>query len=202
MSILINLLPDIRQAKLRDRHRRQLFTGVSLLIWAVCGGVVLVLGLYAAGQAVVIKSVTSQISNRESQLQNVPGLTTALTAEQHLASLSTLYQQRVYVSQFFTAYEAADPTGVTANSLTIDSSNNLVVDGTGTTYTAIATLARAMEKANVSSGSAGTTTDSPAFSEVSIVNVSNATGGVSGGTGGISYTIDAVINSGVVSGSN
>lgn len=195
MSILINLLPDIRQAKLRERHRRQLFTGISLVVWAVCGGIVVLLGIYTAGETVVIHSLSSKITSRENQLEGISGLTTALTAEQHLASLPSLYEQRVYLSQFFKAYTSADPSSVSLNALTIDSSNNVTVTGTASTYTAVATLARAMEDSNVNFGTGASSSNTPYFTDVNIVNSGSS-------SAGISFTIEAVIGAEVVSGSN
>lgn len=194
MSILINLLPDIRQAKLRDRHRRQLFLGVSILIWAISGGLVVLLGIYAGGQALVIRSVSDKINNQKSQLQNVPGLTNALTAEEHLSALPALYNERVYLSQFFKDYQASDPGSVTLSSLTVDGSNNLDISGSAKDYVAVATLARAMEVANVGSGSVTSTSTEPYFTNVTIVSAGSVSGGVS-------FSIQAVVGTEVVSGS-
>jgi Tfp pilus assembly protein PilN len=195
MSILINLLPDVRQAKLQERHRRQLATGLSITAWVICASLVVVMILYVAGQKVVINSLTSNISNKESQLQAIPDLTDALTAEQHLASLSSLYNQRVYMSKFFQAYEAASPTNVTLNSMNIDDQNNLTINGTSNTYASVAKLARALEDSNVTLGAGASTSNTPYFSDVNITSVGSA-------SGGIGFTISAVLGTGVVSGSN
>lgn len=195
MSILINLLPDVRQAKLRERHRRQLATGVSITVWAICGGMVVLLTLYVAGQKVVISSLSSSITSMENQLQGVPNLTSALTAEEHVASLPTLYNQRVYLSKFFQAYTAASPTDVTVGSLTIDSQNNLTINGTADTYAAVAKLARALEDSNVTLGTGAAASNTPYFTNVTISSVGN-------GTGGVGFSMSAVMGSGVISGSN
>jgi Tfp pilus assembly protein PilN len=195
MSILINLLPDIRQAKLRDRHRRQLATGLSVALWGVCGGVLVLMTLYVAGQKVVINSLSSNITTMENQLQAIPGLTDALTGQQHLASLPSLYGQRVYLSKFFQAYTASDPSSVTLGSMDIDNSNNLVVNGTADTYASVAKLARALEESNVSIGTGAAASNTPYFSNVNITSVGSA-------TGGIGFSLSAVLGTGVVSGSN
>jgi Tfp pilus assembly protein PilN len=194
MSIVINLLPDIRQAKLRDRHRRQLFFGISILIWAVSGAVVVLLGIYAAGEALVIRNVSNTINTQKNQVQNISGLTTALTAEEHLSSLPSLYNERVYLSQFFKDFQAIDPGTVDISTLTVDSGNNLTIGGTATDYTAVGTLARAMEDANVGSGTSATSTNTPYFTGVTIVSAGSVSGGVS-------FSIQAVVGTEVVSGS-
>ena len=53
MSILINLLPDLRQARLEDGRRKQLVTGVSVSIWVVCGGLLVLLSIYEGGQKIL-----------------------------------------------------------------------------------------------------------------------------------------------------
>jgi Tfp pilus assembly protein PilN len=194
-GILINLLPDVRQAKLREHRRRQLATGLSITTWAVCGGILVVLTLYVAGQKVLINSLSSNISSKENQLKSIPNLTDALTAQQHSASLSSLYGQRVYMTKFFQAYVASSPTTVTIGSLSVDSQNNLVVNGTATNYAAVAKLARALEAANVTLGNGASASNTPYFSGVSITSV----GSVAGGVG---FSLSAVLGTGVVSGSN
>jgi Tfp pilus assembly protein PilN len=193
MSILINLLPDLRQAKLRELHRRQLASGLSIALWAVCGGALVLMTLYVAGQKVVINSLSSSINTMENQLQAIPGLTDALTGEQHLAALPSLYGQRVYLSKFFQAYEASDPSNVTLGSMNIDDQNNLVVNGTADTYASVAKLAKALEDSNVSVGTGAAASNTPYFSSVNITSVGSA-------SGGIGFSLSAVLGTGVVSG--
>lgn len=193
MSILINLLPDVRQAKLRNKHHRQLATGLSVTLWSVCGVVLVLLTLYVTGQAVVIKALSNNISTMEGQLQAIPGLTTALTGEQHLASLSTLYSERVYLSKFFSAYTAADPASVNLSSLSIDAQNNLTVNGTADSYASVAKLARALENSNLTLGSGAAPSNTPYFTDVNITTVGSS-------SGGIGFSLSAVLGSGVVSG--
>ena len=59
-----------------------------------------------------------------------------------MASLPSLYGQRVYMTKFLQAYSASDPTAVSLNSLTIDTTNKLTVEGSGQSYAAVAKLAR------------------------------------------------------------
>jgi Tfp pilus assembly protein PilN len=193
MSILINLLPDIRQAKLKERRRRQLVSGVSVMVWVVCGAIVLLLSVYTAGQKVAIKVLSNSISQKKTELQNVTGLTDALTAQQHLASLGGLYEKRVYMTKFFKAYSEADPTQVTINSLALDAQNAMIVNGNGTSYAAVAKLARALEASNVKVGTGAAESNSPYFTNVTIKNVSSTASGVS-------FTLDATIDTEVTSG--
>jgi Tfp pilus assembly protein PilN len=200
MGILINLLPDLRQAKLRERRRRQLVAGVSVMIWVVCGAVIVLMSLYVAGQKVIINNLTNSINSEKRQLSEVPNLIEAFTAEQHLASLPGLYSQRVFMTKFFDAYTQANPQDVTLNSMAVDQSNMLTVSGSGKNYAAVAKLARALEAANVKVGSGAKATNAPYFTNVQIVTVRNSGAGANNKTG-VQFSIEASLQSGVTSGS-
>jgi Tfp pilus assembly protein PilN len=200
MGILINLLPDLRQAKLRERRRLQLVAGVSVMIWVVCGAVIVLMSLYVAGQKVIINNLTNSINSEKRQLSEVPNLIEAFTAEQHLASLPGLYSQRVFMTKFFDAYTQANPQDVTLNSMAVDQSNMLTVSGSGKNYAAVAKLARALEAANVKVGSGAKATNAPYFTNVQIVTVRNSGAGANNKTG-VQFSIEASLQSGVTSGS-
>src|SRR4249919_3959872 len=87
MSILINLLPDLRQAKLKERRRRQLVSGISVLVWSICGGVVLLLVIFSTGQKVMIHNLDNSIEQKKNELTAMTDLPEALTAADHLNSL-------------------------------------------------------------------------------------------------------------------
>ncbi len=196
MSILINLLPDIRQAKLREGRRRQLVTGVSVSIWVVCGGLLVLLSIYEGGQKIIISRDSNTINQKEQTLRAVPNLLSAYTAEEHLASLPSLYGQRVYITKFLQAYSASDPTAVTLNSLQVDAQNNLTIEGTGQTYAAVAKLARALADSNVTVGTGASPTNMPYFSNVQIGQLDYTPGQ------GVTFTLSAILSSGVVSNGN
>ncbi|MDF2461560.1 MAG: hypothetical protein K0S68_963 [Candidatus Saccharibacteria bacterium] len=199
MSILINLLPDLRQAKLRERRRRQLVSGISVLVWSICGGVVLLLVIFSTGQKVVINNLNNSIDQKKGELERMEDLPEALTAADHLNSLHGidgqpgLYDKRVLYTNFFKAYESADPTDITLQSLGVDASNALVVKGLGKSYAAVAKLARAVERYNVTVGPNANSANSPYFTDVKLLNVSQDTTGVA-------FSMNATIQTGAFSG--
>lgn len=195
MSILVNLLPDTRQAKLRERRRRQLVGGVSVLVWVICGGVVALMSIYEVGQKVAIAALSNSINDNTTKLKAVPDLLEALTAQQHSASLATLYGKRVYMTKFFQAYTEQNPGDVVLASLSIDNQNTLVATGTGKTYAAVAKLARTLEAANVKVGTNAAPGNTPYFTNVTL-------SGVTASSQGVAFTINATIDPGVTSGSS
>jgi hypothetical protein len=193
MAILINLLPDVRQAKVKEAQRRQLVTAMSVILWVVCGGLIVLLSVYEGGQKLIIAHDTSSIANQEKQLQGTAGLLDALTAEQHLASLPGLYGQRVFISKFLQAYSQADPTVIKLSSMTVDSSNDLTVQGVANSYASVAKLARALAASNVTVGANAAASNQPYFSDVAISNLSFTPGT------GVAFSLNAVLSSEVVS---
>jgi Tfp pilus assembly protein PilN len=192
MSILVNLLPDIRQAKLRERRRRQLVSGVSVLVWIVCGGIVVVMVLVSTGQKLVIKTLTDDIKSNESKLQGMADLPAALTAADHLAALPGLYDKRAYFTHFLEAFELADPTDVTISNMTLDPTKALAVTGEAKSFAAVAKLARAIAAYNVTVGPDAKPNNAPYFASVNIVTASqDATG--------VSFTMKAVVSGGAFS---
>lgn len=191
MSAMINLLPDIRQAKLREKRRRQVMSGVAIATWVVCGVIVLALSLATAAEKVLISASTKSAKNKIEQLQNVPGIIEALTAQEHLAALPGLYSQRVYMTKFFKALSESDPSDMTLSSLSIDGLNQLTVTGAARSYSSVAKLARALNLSNVSVGTGAAPTNSPYFTNVNITEVTK------GSTQGVSFTIQATMQPGV-----
>ncbi len=193
MSMLINLLPDLRQAKLRERRRRQLAIGISVVVWSLCGGIVVVLVLSSAGQKLAINRLSSDITANEQSITAVPNIVEALTAQQHLDSLKTLYSKRVYLTKFFTAYSQADPKDISIASLNIDSQNIMTVSGAGASFASVAKLAKALEALNVTVGTGSASGNSPYFSNISITNAAAVNGR------GVNFSLTATVESGALS---
>ena len=194
MSVAINLLPDTRQAKLRERSRRRLITVVAVSVWAVSVAVVLVLFLASQGQKVIINDLTSKISSKEQTLQSTPGLIDALSAQQHLLAVPLLFGQRVYFTKFFAAYVASNPSQITLNSLNVDSGNVLSVSGTAPSYQAVSKLAEAMTAQHVTLGAGASASSQPYFTNVTISSASQQSGGST------SFTLRANLASEVING--
>jgi len=195
MSIMINLLPDVRQAKLRERRRKQMASGIAVMVWVVCAAVVVLMSVYVAGQKVAINVLNGNIKDKENKLQSISGLPEALNAEEHLASLSDLYSKRVYMTKFFDAYQQADPQDAVLNSLTVDASNTLTVSGEAKTYADVAKLDRALAASNVQVGTNANASNEPYFSNVNISSVS-------ADSKGVSYTITATVAPAATEGGN
>lgn len=189
MSVVVNLLPDRRQAKVRQNQRRQLAIGIATVIGMVCGGSILALFLYSAGQKVTILALTNSIEDRKQKLQQEKGLLDALTAQQHLTSLPGLYSKRVLFTKFFEAYQASSPQAVVINSMEVDEQRTLSVDGTSPNYAEVAKLARALSGSHVTVGPGADPANRPYFESVDITTATSRDGKV------VTFAIIATVSS-------
>ncbi|MBW4061301.1 PilN domain-containing protein [Candidatus Saccharibacteria bacterium] len=177
MSVRLNLLPDLRQQRLKDKQRRQSALVIAVIVWSVAGGVTLLFALYNGTQSYAINQTTKKINDKKAQLQDINGLTDALTAQQHLASLAALYGKRTYLSKFFDAYSSLAPGSVALNALKINNTNILTISGSSDTYTNVTKLAAAMAAENVTIGANAKAANQPYFTAVSIDDVSRTDAG-------------------------
>lgn len=117
MAISINLLPDVRLARLRDERRRHMVLGVSVMIWVLVGVVVGGLLITYSVQKIQLDLLNKGIASDSAQIQAIPALNEALTAQQATTSLASLYSGRSYFSHFVTLLVSRLPVDVTIASL-------------------------------------------------------------------------------------
>jgi len=193
MSIVINLLPDLRQVRLKERRQRRLATVVSIMVASTSVGILLLLFVFAVGQQAVIDSLSKNINNKRQTLESKPSLIDALTAQQHIASLPIVWAQRVYLNRLFDAYEQANPTDVSLNGLSISVDNVIEVTGSAGSYQSVAKLAEAMSQENITFGKNAKLTNQPYFRGVNIRSASSS-------SSGFTFSITASLSSEAVSG--
>jgi hypothetical protein len=194
MSVAINLLPDVRQARIRAQHYRHLVTGVAIAIWIVVGIVVGGLFIGIGTQKLVLSNLNSKISNETSQIQGTSGLTTALTAQQILQNLPGLYTGRTYFSKFMPLIAAAMPSTLDVSNVSTDASNNLTITGTAT-RSATGSSAYVVDQFYEAMKASGQGTATGAnFSAVSIPSVAVDA------TGKASFTLSATVSPGALHG--
>ncbi len=190
MSTKINLLPDIRLAKLRDQQHRRL--AVSGMVGSVIvAAALLVIGfLIVQGQYLTIHSLTGSIQSKENQVASYPNVKAMLSTQQRLAALPALYSQRQVMTNLYGILSGVEPNDAAFTAVTLDSSNLLTISASGRSYLAAARIAKALEQSNTAAaGSAG----APRFSNVQLSSVTLSSGLTS-------FTITATVNQGVLNG--
>jgi len=162
MSTVINLLPEARLVKLRDRRRKQLATGalifVALVVGTIIGTLLFLLAANAANQAAnnsKIEGLRKDIGNLKTVEQTTADL------QEHLGSFYALNDDRLFASSVFGNLSNAIQPNVVVNSFeisdtdtatgsTASSSQSLVtITGIADDYKAVSTFAQAIEDYNV-----------------------------------------------------
>lgn len=182
MSTKINLLPDIRQAKINDKNNRRLAVTVAISVSVVCAGLLLLTILIIQGQALRISQLNNSIKSKQQQISSYPDVNKILTTAAQLDSLPQLYSQRVYMTQLTQILTKQQPNDTAFQSLTIDSTNSINLTVVGRSYMSAARLAKAMEASTLPNNSQVHTFDNVLLSAVVLAN------------GQTSFSITATVN--------
>ncbi|MBW3538209.1 PilN domain-containing protein [Candidatus Parcubacteria bacterium] len=172
MTAKINLLPDIRQAKVRARQQRRLAAGIGTMVCTLSIGAVVVLALVMAAQKLRLAALQNSINASQNQLQSESNLKDMLTVQQHLAALPGLYDQRAYITRFLDTLVSVSPTQFAVSSLEIDAQNNLKFTGQAQNYNLVTKFTQALEASNLTLGPAASPSNPPHFTNVNISSVS------------------------------
>lgn len=190
--VKINLLPDLRQAKLHEQHRRQLAVSLGVLVCIIVIGVLVVMLAIGVTQKLQISSLTSRINSRQSQLEGISGLTTALTAQQTLNNLPSLYSQRVYFSHLLAVLATLQPSTLSVSNISDSTAGVVTLSGNASNYTTVALFAKAL--ATGTPNTAQYDKEGSPFSSVTIASVSEGQG-----TSGVTFSLNATVSSQVLS---
>ncbi len=183
MAVLINLLPDVRIAKEKAAHQRQMAISISTLVTAGSVGLIVLLLLINGALSFRISQLTNDIKADQSKLEATQGLKDAFTAQQHLAALPALYDQRVKATKLLTVLAADSPSQFSLSSMSTDEAGAIKISGTARSYATIQKFATAVEKSNHTAATAGND-----FTNVVLTSASSGTGGAVG------FTLTASVN--------
>lgn len=183
--IRINLIPDVRQAKQRDQHRRRLAVSVGVLVCGAVLAVLVIMEVLIQAQKLQISIYSHQINTRQSQIEAINGLPTALAAQQTLNTLPGLYDQRAYYTHLFNVLSTLQPGTLTLGTVS-NATGALQISGTASSYTSVALFAKAL-MVGTSATKQYVSGQGP-FSAVTIGTLSSAA------SGQVAFTMTATIN--------
>lgn len=192
--VQINLLPDTRKEKLKDKNNRQLATSVATVsIVGSVAGLILLLVITQA-QRFQISMLTSSINNTQNKIQSdIPNATVIATAQQHMDTLNTLYEGQVRVSKFLDLLEKVTTKDVGITSISLDPNNKLVISGSAVNYYAASKFAKALEESNITIGANASPSNTPNFSNTFLPTLG-------GSQGKVTFSITANLAPGVTNG--
>jgi Tfp pilus assembly protein PilN len=176
--IEINLVPDVKQELIHARMVRSAVISGAIITTIVAGALVAVLSIYVFGVQTVRSAVAdAAIKKGSSQLESVTDLSKILTIQNQLTKMTALNDTKSIDSRIFDLLQATippAPNDVEVSSLTIDqTAGTIAFEGQTPSYPSLETFKKTIAAINVQfKDAAGTQTDIPVASNLSISNVS------------------------------
>ena len=150
MNIQVNLLPEAKLNKIRNKSKKRTYTTFAILlaVIVVIAAVLLVmlriflLGTYQVGKN-KIASLKSEIDKSKAMEES------AATLQQNLASFYNLNAKRTNASRIISNFFKAVPANVTINSITLNDKGGFTVAGSTATFADVSRFASSLEQYNV-----------------------------------------------------
>jgi len=173
VNIQVNLMPEARLAKLKNKSRKLNYSTAASLVGAGVLTLIVVFALlqgfllatYAANEAKA-KELNTSIAKDQSSEQK------AATLQQNLASFYELNSSRTFASSIFTNLSSATPANITLTSFGIDDAGKVTVSGETNSYSDLAKFAESLTTYNANSkqqaSSGGKAIATPVFTNVEI----------------------------------
>jgi Tfp pilus assembly protein PilN len=149
MIAKVNLLPVLKQEKLKQRRTRQLAISIGVTVIAIAIAVPILLFIYRTTQGVVLSRTQKSIDEKQQQIAEFEDIETMLTVKQDLAELPALYMQRVYTTQLLKILPSVTPVGLVFTNLDIEGSGNFTISGETNSYVNVEKLFSGLQRADV-----------------------------------------------------
>jgi len=178
MSIQINLLPEARMAKLRNKSKKTRYIAIAAVMGGSLLAVAIVLimlqvflvGTFAQGED-KIKNLNADISKSSTTEQ------VSTTLQANLASFYTLNNSRTYASRIFSNLFKAVPENIVITSVGIDSKDVISISGTTNSFADVSKFAAVLELYNLNYLPQADLERKAVFTDTLIVSVSKSTDG-------------------------
>ncbi|HSX48143.1 MAG TPA: hypothetical protein VLF41_01395 [Candidatus Nanoarchaeia archaeon] len=194
MATAINLLPDVRQEKVRAKRRRQTAAALATVITCIALGLVLILFLITQGQKIRIAQLQADINDSQAKITADKDLVKIVTTQQHLKSLPDLYRQRTFMTKFYTVLGTVSPKDYDLETITVDDQNTIKFTGKAKNYYTVTKFAKALEGSNLTLGLGADVGNQPYFTDIKL---DTATADASGK---VSFTLSTTMSKEVTSG--
>ena len=178
MTARVNLAPEVYQQSQRNKRRRKIAATVAITASVISGGLVILMLVLLGAQKATIAVQTNDIKNKQKQIEQNADLVKAVTAQKNLAAWGQVADSSSQPSKFFEVLQQFVPQGISINSITLDSSNQLELNGTAKTYGLITKFTKALEAANVDIGKNSSPQSAPYFTNTELVSAQSSSEGV------------------------
>jgi hypothetical protein len=133
--VQFNLLPDIKLEYVKTRRTKHLMAFVSIVVGAVAIAALLIaLFVVDIVQKKSLSDLNNDISAYSKQLKNTKDLSSMLTVQNQLSTLTSLHDAKPVASRLFTFISQVTPAQANLNKLNVDySTNTITIGGTAPT---------------------------------------------------------------------
>lgn len=149
MVAQVNLLPGLKQDKLKGKRTRQLIISIGTAAIVIGIAVPIVLFVYKSTQSLLLSRTQNSIDEKVETIRSFPDITTMLTVKDDLSDLPALYGRRVFLSELFRVLPTATPQEVKFNSLEFNGSGGFTIVGNTNSYRSVEKLFEALKQLSV-----------------------------------------------------
>lgn len=119
----VNLVPAVKSEMIKAMKVRNLVLFVSIIVVAIFGGIVAVMGSVVAGQKITIGDQTNRIETMSKKISSFDGLSEYLTIKDQLGAVESISDQRKLLSRvfaFLTVMLPSAPDSITLSELSVN----------------------------------------------------------------------------------
>lgn len=145
MNKQVNLLPDSKQQRIREKRTRQMITSITLLVIVVAVAVPIILLGVKGTQKLQKDRLQDQIEQHKATIAGTSNISTMLTIKDHLQSLADLYNNRAIATELINYLPSVTPTGMNFTSIDLETtSNTITITGSAAKYSEVEKFYRAL----------------------------------------------------------
>lgn len=179
MQVMVNLVPEARLTKLKQRRNKRVITTVAVLIAIVVGTVVGTLVVLLGANVAISKSNEATISKLRTDAGKYKAMEQdASTLQEHMLSFKQKNDSRLLVNKIFEHFGNTYQDGVKVQSFSVSADYMVTISGTAKTLRLVSVFDKAIEEYNVNYKPKSIKNyDGQPFSDVKITSTSKADSG-------------------------
>ncbi len=178
MSIQINLLPEARLIKLRNKSKKTRYLAIAAVIGGSLTAVAIVLIMLQVFLVATFRQGEDNIKTLNADIsKSVTTEQVSATLQANLASFYALNNSRTYATRIFSNLFKAVPENITITSVGIDSKDAISISGTTDSFASVSKFALILELYNLDYLPQPDLERKAVFTDTRIVSVNKSTDG-------------------------
>jgi hypothetical protein len=150
MNIQVNLLPEAKLNKIRNKSKKRTYTTFTILlaiIIVIAAALLIMLRVFLLGTYQVGKNKISSLKTEVGKSKDMEE--SAATLQQNLASFYNLNAKRTNASRIISNFFKAVPANVTISSISLNDKGAFTVSGSTATFADVSRFASSLEQYNL-----------------------------------------------------